>query len=162
MNWEAIGAIGEVLGAGAVVATLIYLAIQVRHSKSMLQTNQNLAIGQAYQHRTSITSDNFRAQLANHDPIAIRVKVDRGEELTEEEKGAMRVVSALGHFAYDNMYYQYSLGLLDEETWSGTRSVLKDSLRDEFFADSVALPKPMYTKLLEDLHKEIQEEQGRL
>ena len=159
MNWEAIGAVGEVLGAGAVVATIIYLAIQVRQSKSMLHTNQNLAIGQSYQHRTSITSDNFRAQLANHDPIAIRAKMSRGEELSEEEKGAMQIVSALGHFAYDNMYYQYSVGLLDEETWSGTRSVLKESLRDEFFANSVALPKPMYTRLLEELGNEIRAEQ---
>ena len=34
MNWEAIGAIGEVLGAFAVVATLLYLALQVRHAKT--------------------------------------------------------------------------------------------------------------------------------
>jgi len=32
MNWEAIGAIGEVLGAIGVIASLIYLAIQVRAS----------------------------------------------------------------------------------------------------------------------------------
>ena len=32
MNWEAIGAIGEIVGAAAVVFTLAYLAIQIRHS----------------------------------------------------------------------------------------------------------------------------------
>ena len=30
MNWDAIGAVGEILGAAAVVATLIYLARQMR------------------------------------------------------------------------------------------------------------------------------------
>jgi len=30
MNWEAVGAIGEIVGAGAVVATLIYLSVQIR------------------------------------------------------------------------------------------------------------------------------------
>ena len=34
MNWDAIGAIGEVLGAAAVVVTLGYLAVQVRHAKA--------------------------------------------------------------------------------------------------------------------------------
>jgi len=34
MNWEAIGAIGEIVGALAVVVTLIYLAHQVRHAKN--------------------------------------------------------------------------------------------------------------------------------
>ncbi|HEY5647584.1 MAG TPA: hypothetical protein VIS76_16660 [Pseudomonadales bacterium] len=34
MNWEAIGAIGETLGALAVFITLVYLAVQVRHARS--------------------------------------------------------------------------------------------------------------------------------
>jgi len=33
VNWEAIGALGEIVGALAVVLTLAYLAIQVRHAK---------------------------------------------------------------------------------------------------------------------------------
>ena len=34
MDWEAISAIGEILGAAAVVLTLGYVAIQVRHAKN--------------------------------------------------------------------------------------------------------------------------------
>jgi hypothetical protein len=37
MNWEAIGAIGEILGAIAVLATLIYLAVQVRSTRDAWQ-----------------------------------------------------------------------------------------------------------------------------
>jgi len=36
MNWEAIGAIGEIAGALAVVASLIYLATQIRQSNKLL------------------------------------------------------------------------------------------------------------------------------
>ena len=32
MNWEALGAIGEVLGAVGVIVTLVYLALQVRQN----------------------------------------------------------------------------------------------------------------------------------
>ncbi len=32
MNWEAIGAVGEIVGAIAVIATLIYLAVQIKES----------------------------------------------------------------------------------------------------------------------------------
>ena len=39
MNWEAIGAIGELIGAVAVVATLIYLAVQIRYAKHQLEIN---------------------------------------------------------------------------------------------------------------------------
>ncbi len=41
MNWLAISAVAEVVGALAVVATLIYLAIQMKHS--------TLAVNQAAQ-----------------------------------------------------------------------------------------------------------------
>jgi len=33
MNWDAIGAAGEVLGAIAVFVTLVYLATQIRHAR---------------------------------------------------------------------------------------------------------------------------------
>ena len=37
MSWEAIGAIGEVVGAIAVILTLVYLAVQVRGNSELLQ-----------------------------------------------------------------------------------------------------------------------------
>jgi len=39
MNWEAIGAIGEVLGALGVIVTLVYLAFQIRQNTSALKLN---------------------------------------------------------------------------------------------------------------------------
>lgn len=44
VNWDAIGAVGEILGAIAVVATLGYLAIQTRHNVAATQTNTRQAI----------------------------------------------------------------------------------------------------------------------
>ena len=32
MSWDALGAVGEILGAGAVIATLLYLAKQLSHA----------------------------------------------------------------------------------------------------------------------------------
>jgi hypothetical protein len=42
MNWEAIGAVGEIVGAVAVVITLAYLAIQVRQNNRMMQRQAHL------------------------------------------------------------------------------------------------------------------------
>ena len=39
MNWDAVGAIGEIVGALAVVASLLYLAIQTRANASALRSN---------------------------------------------------------------------------------------------------------------------------
>lgn len=37
MNWEAIGAVGEILGAAGVIITLVYLAVQVRQNSVLLE-----------------------------------------------------------------------------------------------------------------------------
>ena len=39
MNWDAVGAIGEIFGGFAVLITLIYLAAQVRHSNDLATFN---------------------------------------------------------------------------------------------------------------------------
>ena len=36
MNWDAIGAIGEIIGAAGVISTLIYLAIQIRQNTTAM------------------------------------------------------------------------------------------------------------------------------
>jgi hypothetical protein len=43
MNWEAIGALGETLGALLVLITLIYLATQVRYAKNAAADANRLA-----------------------------------------------------------------------------------------------------------------------
>ena len=37
MNWDAIGAVGEILGALAVFISLVYLAVQVRQNRDQVQ-----------------------------------------------------------------------------------------------------------------------------
>lgn len=44
MNWEALGAIGEVVGAAAVVVTLAYLAVQIRQNTRAVKANTSQAI----------------------------------------------------------------------------------------------------------------------
>ena len=38
MNWEALGAIAELLGALGVIATVVYLAVQIRHNTTALHS----------------------------------------------------------------------------------------------------------------------------
>ena len=39
MNWEAISAVGEIVGASAVLITLIYLAVQIRQNTAAVATS---------------------------------------------------------------------------------------------------------------------------
>ena len=47
MNWEEVGAIGQVLGSIAVFVTLGYLAVQVRHARGGLRRSIRQGRGEA-------------------------------------------------------------------------------------------------------------------
>ena len=63
MNWEAVGAIGEIVGSIAVIATLVYLATQVRYAKLAASDNsrQNRVQGILDQEHTYLNNPEFRA-----------------------------------------------------------------------------------------------------
>ena len=46
LNWEAIGAIGEVVGGVAVIATLLYLAVQIRQNAQSVRNAASLSINE--------------------------------------------------------------------------------------------------------------------
>jgi hypothetical protein len=51
VNWDAIGAVGEILGASAVIVTLAYLAVQVSFAKKVAaetnRLNRSAGVGEA-------------------------------------------------------------------------------------------------------------------
>ena len=58
MNWEAIGAVGEMLGASGVVITLAYLAVQLKQNTRTVRSNSATAHTQAGQaHLTALTQN---------------------------------------------------------------------------------------------------------
>lgn len=47
MNWEAIGAVSEIIGAAAVLATLAFLAIQIRDGQQVQRESNEIARSEA-------------------------------------------------------------------------------------------------------------------
>ena len=97
MNWDAIGAIAELLGAAAVLITLIYLAVQIRHVREQNQSNALAPILAALQ--------DFAGRIAESESLASIIT--RGREsyssLNAEEK-----------LRFDSIHYFY---LNNMESW---------------------------------------------
>ena len=69
MNWEAIGAIGEIIGALAVVVTLVILTIQMRQSTNAMKESNRLARSAALdRHAESV--GRWRASLVENAEVA--------------------------------------------------------------------------------------------
>ena len=118
------GAIGEVIGAIAVVITLIYLAKEIRLNTHAMDEGRKLALAQTYQMR----SDALQAMLvqaADSDhigPIIIKLTEkgypeDVGSlgDLTEAELRRFRMWQIAQQTHWDNLFFQYQQGFLDEE-----------------------------------------------
>ena len=118
------GAIGELLGAIAVVVTLIYLAKQIRLHAHAVEESRKLALAQTYQMRSDALQDMLvRAADSEHiGPVIIKLThlgyprdVAALDELTLEERGRFRLWHIAQQTHWDNMYFQYQQGFLNRE-----------------------------------------------
>ena len=65
MNWDALGAIGEIVGAVAVVVTLIYVARQIHQENAQTQASARYSFIKAYgEMNTSITNSKEVASIS--------------------------------------------------------------------------------------------------
>ena len=81
VNWEAIGAIGEVSGALAVVLTLLYLARQISESRKA-------TIAQIYQGRADAASRSIGRY-----PIAVKLASLLAREASSEDADKVEILS---------------------------------------------------------------------
>jgi len=118
MNWDAIGAVGEIVGAIAVLATLIYLAIQIRQSSDTqrAQTHQQLA------HERTL---NMRMMILNKEIRDATAKAQFGKPLTVDEQRILFWYTILNLRNYENELYQHSKGMIENEELEVQRTFLE-------------------------------------
>ena len=123
--FEILGNVGEFVGSVAVLVTLIYLAVQVRHGKQLLEANRKIALGQVSQTNAGFRLD-LQRYLAEPRILKLREKVEGGDAVYSEahkrnfdqlpvaEKMLWRNVQAQFAIMHDDGLYQASLGLVDD------------------------------------------------
>ncbi len=147
MNWDAIGSIGEVIGAIAVVISLIYVASQIRQNTSATRrlTHQEL-FDSTLSLNQSIASDPGLADLLT------RSKTDY-ETLTEAEKTQLFFLFINYFNMWDSAHSNHLGGLLGNDGWhvwnSGMTFIMIEygSAREIW---KLAKHKQIYTKRFEE------------
>ena len=125
MNWEAIGVLAEVIGAVAVVATLLFLAIEVRNNKNATESASIDSLAEGF--------NTINAHIINESGMAeIYSKgVADPESLDEIQKVRFMALMQcyVNHFATVKKYHD--AGQLSKEEWtahsSGTSHVLNST-----------------------------------
>jgi len=114
MNWDAIGAIGEVIGAVAVVVTLLYVARQIHQANAQTQARARYSFIDAYgRMNSSITESKEVASIFRRGL--------NGEEFDEDEH--IQFFALLGQFlnTWSVLFDLHEDGLLPENQWAMVR-----------------------------------------
>lgn len=97
MNWEAVGAVAELVGAIGVIASLLYLAIQVRTNTRMMRTTAEQAAIDSFR--------NFQwSPLEADRPKIVRTGVEDLNALSEDERARFIVLVHEMFRTFENMY----------------------------------------------------------
>lgn len=112
MNWDAIGAVGEIVGAGAVIVTLLYLASQIQQATRATQ---------AASVQTASALDQEFLLVLGQDPVAARVWTaytfgDRNTLSEDEQRQGYYLFASILR-RLENIYHQHQLGTISEEVW---------------------------------------------
>jgi hypothetical protein len=94
MNWDAIGALGEIIGAAAVVASLVYLALQMKQNSSLTKAELNQSGLDAFSRFRQFSMENSY----------IVAKLEEGGELDKSELVIARYIVAEGIFAAATLF----------------------------------------------------------
>jgi len=85
MNWDAMGAVGEIVGAIAVLATLIYLAAQIRQNAQALDRQSDIAQAQIQQMRADSITQLSTFITANPENVELLTRLINTKGISREE-----------------------------------------------------------------------------
>ena len=104
MNWDALGAISETISAIAVIATLAYLAVQIRQNTRATQTASHHAITDSFNQVNIAIAQN--AELAK---IWVTGCTDRAALTDTEREQLDSLLRAVFH-VFDSLFYSANSG----------------------------------------------------
>ncbi len=112
MNWDAIGAIGEIVGASAVVISLVYLALQIRSQNKQEKLSALREMSRELRATT--------AMFANNDISDIFVRANEDYSSLNDAESVQLIVLTTNIFrAWENAFLESKVGNLDESVWQG-------------------------------------------
>ena len=142
MNWDALGAAAEIIGAILVFVTLIYLAIQTRDNVKVLKARAVWDAQASFVEVNEILGDGGTVS-----DLIFRSLSD-SEELSSYEKYLVHRFTRGWFQRMEAQFALYKGGILDEEVWELRRGYAKAMLGNPVIEESWELDKEnsMFTK----------------
>lgn len=131
MNWGAVQAVAELVGAAGVILSLIYLAIQVRQNTQSLRTAANQELLTAFNDVLSFPTDSRHGARLYHHMVFGTM-----DELDPEEQSALRITVMQVARVFEQAFIQSRVGSLDADVWDGWKHQMTIAMGLPGFASS--------------------------
>lgn len=148
MNWEAIGAVGETLGALGVIVTLVYLAGQLRQNTIALRSA-------SYEHWNDV-STSFTDFLSNNAEALSEIETHSSlNELTSVQQKMVWAMAILGVNQAQTAFLQHRAGALDQDVFESRirqfEAWIEDSplMRETWVSGLSAVQTPAFVEFIE-------------
>lgn len=125
MDLAAWSQLGEAIAGFGVIASLVYVAAQIRQNTRSLQAA-------TYQSLVGTSIDLLQSIYTEEQVVRVFAKMLAGTRLKELEplEQARAEPALLAAFrSFDNVLYQHRIGMLDPELWLGYRAVMRSYTR---------------------------------
>jgi hypothetical protein len=139
MNWDAIAALAELLGAIAVLASLVYLAAQVRQNTQMVKSSI----------RQQLTKNSQEVVFKMVDGADVIAKLSSGEALTPTEEIKFQALARATFRGYEDYAYQHQQSLLDSSEWMGLLETIRSMVANPLVADQWLATRQEYSDHLQ-------------
>ncbi|MEE4190029.1 MAG: hypothetical protein V2I66_00535 [Halieaceae bacterium] len=145
MNWDAISAVGELLGAAGVIGSLVYLSVQIRHNSAEVRHASADRVVELY--TTNITKYADDSSLAE---LIARLNIEGFDALSPGEQ--MRIHGYYGRSlrVMEAIHWHSLEGTIDAEIWEGLDTMGRDLLNAPALREYWELRKHWFSKRYQD------------
>ena len=115
----------QVIGIFALVASLIFVGLQMRQT-------QEIALSNAYQSRITTSVEMITSRAANEKGGVAWLQPQNEEELellTPEEQWAGEQLAMAVLLVWDNIHFQFESGFISEEIWLAALTDMRTTMR---------------------------------
>jgi hypothetical protein len=115
---EELGSIGDFVGSIAVLISLVYLAVQVKGNTEAARTSTYQAIVSEF--------GAFNRSMAGTPGLSTLFgdALEDFESLSTDDKARMSQLFFVCFHNFENMYYQYRKGYLEDDVWLGWKRLM--------------------------------------
>jgi hypothetical protein len=127
LSWEAAGAIGEIIGAAAVVVSLVYLASQIRTQNREARAASVHQVLHEYSEAISLLLEPEMADiwaLAHED----------FDSLSPSQRLRFMIYLMVGIRSFEDAYFQWREDRLEDDIWQSLLAPLRDLKSTDAFA----------------------------